>query len=143
MLRIAARNRMILELAESSGKRHVRRRTEILIPQKHNTIFEQCRANLGEQLLVVESIRQLHTRQFGAQRVGQLFDMHHGMPPIIYFSSSALIVATSRNQHRRAGRLSRLEHAMRVCSIRERKSLLRLALDLAIEHQTEQLLRHR
>ncbi|MCY1437403.1 hypothetical protein D9M71_535620 [compost metagenome] len=56
MLGIAARDRVILEIAEAPRKRRVFRAADVLIPQKHNTILEHCRADFGEQTVIVNRI---------------------------------------------------------------------------------------
>ncbi|MNE80368.1 hypothetical protein D3C80_1769310 [compost metagenome] len=56
ILRVTPRNRVIFEITESPRKRHVFRAADILIPQKQNTILEHCRADFGEQAIIVNCI---------------------------------------------------------------------------------------
>jgi hypothetical protein len=81
MLGIAARNRMIFEVAESPGERHVFRARERLIPQEEHAVLEQRGADLAEQGVVMNGVGQIEADEFGADRAGEGFDLQVSLPP--------------------------------------------------------------
>ncbi|MNV95726.1 hypothetical protein D3C71_1906520 [compost metagenome] len=76
MLGVAAGHRMVLQLAEASGKRHVLGAAEVLITQEQHSVRKQQRAQLREQVVVVDRVGQVDPAYLGANRTGQLFDVH-------------------------------------------------------------------
>ena len=70
MLRIAAGDGMIFQLAEAAREGHMLGARDVLIAQEQHAVLQQRRADLGEQAVIVNGIGQIHADQFGADRAG-------------------------------------------------------------------------
>ncbi|MCY1404370.1 hypothetical protein D9M71_195770 [compost metagenome] len=76
VLRIAADNRMVLQLAEAASEGHMFGTGDVLVAQKHHTVLDQLGTNLGEQAIVVDGIGQVNADQLCANGAGKLLDLH-------------------------------------------------------------------
>ena len=70
MLRIAACDGMVFQLAEATRKRHMLGARDLLIAQEHHPMFQQRRSDLGKQAVIVNGIGQIHADQLGPERAG-------------------------------------------------------------------------
>ncbi|MCY1430561.1 hypothetical protein D9M71_465110 [compost metagenome] len=76
MLRIAACDRVILQLAEAAGEGDVLGTADVLVAQEQHLVLEQQLADLGEQAVVAGGVGQAYAADFGADAAGQLFNTH-------------------------------------------------------------------
>jgi len=76
VLRVAARNRMVFQLAEAARERHMLGARDVLVAQEQHAVLEQRCANFSKEPIVANGIGEIHTGQFGADGIGQLFDLH-------------------------------------------------------------------
>nr|WP_293845537.1 hypothetical protein [Sphingopyxis sp.] len=63
MIGIAARHRMVLQLAETFGERHMIGPFDRLIAQEQHLMFKQCGADLGEKIIVVRRLGEIDSRR--------------------------------------------------------------------------------
>lgn len=76
MLRIAARNGMVLQLPKAARKRDVLGATDILVTQEQHLVLEQQVANLAEQRRVTYCVTQIQAGELGTDAAGQGFHVH-------------------------------------------------------------------
>jgi hypothetical protein len=76
VIRVAADDRVILQLAEAAGEGHMLGASDVLIAQEQHPMLEQLGTNLGEKTVVLHRIGEVDADQFGANAAGQLFDFH-------------------------------------------------------------------
>ncbi|MNF31518.1 hypothetical protein D3C84_122830 [compost metagenome] len=76
VLRVAADNRVVLQLAEAAGEGHVLGTGDVLVAQKHHTVPDQLGTNFGEKAVVVDGIGQVDADQFCTNGAGKLLDLH-------------------------------------------------------------------
>jgi hypothetical protein len=76
MLRIAARDGVVFQLAEAARESDMLSTTNVLIAQEQDPVLEQVRPDLSEKTIVVDRVGELDVHQFGANGVGNLFDTH-------------------------------------------------------------------
>ena len=67
---------MVFQIAKLARKSHMVGAADVLIAQEHHTVLEQGLANFRKQAFVMNRIRQTNTREFRANRAGQLFYFH-------------------------------------------------------------------
>jgi hypothetical protein len=123
MLGMAARDRMILQLAEAPRERDMLGARDLLIAQKEHAMREQRAADSGEERVVVNGIGEIDAGQFRAECASELLDMH---------------VVSSDDEHGRTRGLARFEIAVRVLRIGERVLLGRIG-DVIGERRTRQI----
>ncbi len=76
MLRIAARDRVVFQLAEAARESDMLSTANVLIAQEQDTVLEQVRPDLGKEAIVVDRVGELDAHQFGANGIVELFDKH-------------------------------------------------------------------
>ena len=75
IVRIAAGDRMVLELAEVPRERDVLGTRDVLVAEEHDLVLEQQRADFGDELGVARGDTQVHVAELGADRARQRFDL--------------------------------------------------------------------
>ncbi len=79
ILRIAARDRMVFELTEVAGERHVFGARDVLVAEEQHAVLQQQRTDLGHQRGVARGDTQVHIRKLGPERTAQRFDLDRGL----------------------------------------------------------------
>ena len=76
VLGIAAGDRVIFQLAEVARKRDVLGPRDVLVAKEQHVVLQQQLADLRDQVRVARRDTQIHVRQLGADRAGQLLDLY-------------------------------------------------------------------
>ncbi|MNT82272.1 hypothetical protein D3C72_2219830 [compost metagenome] len=76
MVWVASHHGVILQLAKALSETHMFGMSDVLIAQEQHAMLEQLNANLGEQAIVMDGIREFDADQLRADGAGQLFDFH-------------------------------------------------------------------
>ena len=76
MVRVAAGDRVVLQVAEAARECHVLRAGDVLVPQKDHPVLEQRSLELGEQVIVPAGVSQMDAADLGADGGGQWTDVH-------------------------------------------------------------------
>jgi hypothetical protein len=76
MIRVAARDRMILQLAKATGEGDMLGLAENLVPQEQHLMLEQRGLDRAEQVIVPRGFGQVDSLDLGANVGGELLDAH-------------------------------------------------------------------
>ncbi|SIT49574.1 hypothetical protein BN2476_690016 [Paraburkholderia piptadeniae] len=60
ILRVAACNGMIFQIAEASCEGYVVRARQVLVAQEEHPVFQQCRPDFSKQSVVVHGLSEFH-----------------------------------------------------------------------------------
>ena len=74
MIRIAAGDRMVLELAEVAGEGDVLGAADVLVAEEQHLVLQQQGADLGDQVGVARGVAEVDVRELRADRAGQRLD---------------------------------------------------------------------
>ena len=74
IVRIAAGDRVVLQLAEVAGERDVLGARDVLVAEEQHAMLQQQGADLRDQRRVARSDAKVDVGQFGADRAGELLD---------------------------------------------------------------------
>ena len=118
MVRVAAGDRMVLELAEVAREGDVLGARDVLVAEEQHPVLEQRARISANRPSSCEASPRFDAEQLGADRAGQLVRL-------------AWHVLSSDDEDRRAGGLARFEIAVRLRGVLELVALVDLDLDAA------------
>jgi hypothetical protein len=75
MVRIAAGDRMVLELSEVAGERHVLGGRDLLVAEEQHLVAQQQRPDPFHQFRIVRREREIHVGELRADRAGERLDV--------------------------------------------------------------------
>jgi hypothetical protein len=75
MVGIAARDRMVLELAEMASERDMLGTRDVLITEEQDPVLEQQGADFRDEPGIARGDAQIHVGQLGANRAGERLDL--------------------------------------------------------------------
>jgi hypothetical protein len=76
MIRVAAHDGMILELAEATCERDVLGARDVLVAQEQHAVLEQQRPDLGEQRVVARRVAEIDVEELGTDVARELLGSH-------------------------------------------------------------------
>jgi hypothetical protein len=76
VVRVAADDGVVLQLAKAAGERHMVGAADVLVAQEQHPVLEQLGTDLCKQAVIMNRIGQPDAKQFGTDGAGQLFDLH-------------------------------------------------------------------
>ena len=81
MVRIAAGDRVVLELAEVPREGDVLGARDVLVAEEQDLVLEQQRADLGDEAGVARRSAEVHVGELRADRAGQRLDLDRAARP--------------------------------------------------------------